>query len=256
MFMKLKSLHTRLTGRISLALLMTALMSSAGQADPQVSLPEREFNFGMMPMNSMVMHTFWIHSTGSDTIFIDTVMTGCGCTTIPLEKTFLPPGDSMRFTAEFDSKGFRGSVVKRPSFRIRGDTTSYGVKFYAYVVTDPEELSPLAVTPTFFDYSNITGEKTQQVVFGMKNTGLVDISLSVVDSPEDIVAIRIPDSLKVGERGPGVITLLPDYLYQDFAASLTIEINQSDMYRITIPLFRRTESTDSTTSNGQPADST
>lgn len=250
----IKSFHNRLACSAASALLMTALMSSAGQADPQVSLPEREFNFGKMPMNSKVLHTFWIHSTGSDTVFIDTIMTGCGCTTIPLEKTFLPPGDSMRFTAEFDSKGFRGSVVKRPSFRIRGDTTSYGVKFYAYVVTNPEELEPLAVSPTFFDYSNITGEKTQKVVFGLKNTGLVDISLSVVDSPEDIVAIRIPDSLKVGERGPGVITLLPDYQYRDFTSSVTIEINQSDMYRITIPLFRRTETADSTTADGQSAD--
>lgn len=242
--------------RILPTLALIPFLSAAINAGPQVSLPETEFNFGQMPMSSIVQHTFWIHSTGDDTVFIDTIITGCGCTTIPLERTFLPPGDSMRFTAEFDSKGFRGSVVKRPSFRLRGDTTSYGVKFYAYVVTRPQERSPLDVSPTFFDYSNITGEKTQKVVFGLKNTGDVDISLSIVDSPQDIIAIRIPDSLKVGQQGPGMISLLPDFQYRDFTTSLTIEVNNSAMYRVTIPLFRRTESSDSTGPVNRANDST
>ena len=99
-------------------------------------------------------------------------------------------------------------------------------------------------------------DKTQKVAFGLKNTSDVDIRLSVVDSPADVVAIIIPDSLKAGERGPGVISLLPDYQFRDFSASLTIEVNQSDLYRVTIPLFRRTESADSSGSEDPVADST
>ncbi|MFQ5607433.1 MAG: DUF1573 domain-containing protein, partial [Candidatus Zixiibacteriota bacterium] len=242
-------MNTEFVRMFRLAMVAVALgaLPGAVSAEPQVTIPETEFNFGRMPMSSIVAHTFWVHSTGGDTVFIDTVISGCGCTTIPLERTVLPPGDSVPFVTRFDSKGFRGSVVKRPYFRIRGDTTGHAVKFYAYVVTAPDQAFPLAVSPPVFNYTQMLGEKSENVAFGLRNMTDLDISLMVVDQPDDALTLTLPDSIKAGESAPAVISLLPEYQFKEFNASVTIEINKNDLHRVSIPLFRRVRKADSTT---------
>ncbi len=53
-----------------------ALICSLVQAAPRLTIPEAEFDFGFAPQNSKLTHTFWLHSTGDDTLKILRVKPG------------------------------------------------------------------------------------------------------------------------------------------------------------------------------------
>lgn len=52
------------------------LTFSLVQAAPRLTIPETEFDFGFAPQNSKLTHTFWLHSTGDDTLKILRVKPG------------------------------------------------------------------------------------------------------------------------------------------------------------------------------------
>ena len=45
-------------------------------AGPQMSVADSVFDFGFAPQNSKITHTFWLHSTGTDTLRITRVVPG------------------------------------------------------------------------------------------------------------------------------------------------------------------------------------
>lgn len=59
-------------------LLLVVLILSAGAvlAEPQLTIPESLFDFGLVPQNSTISHIFWLHSTGTDSLKIANVRPG------------------------------------------------------------------------------------------------------------------------------------------------------------------------------------
>jgi hypothetical protein len=45
-------------------------------ASPQISVPETHWEFGNVPMNSIISHDYWIRNTGSDSLKIIEVRPG------------------------------------------------------------------------------------------------------------------------------------------------------------------------------------
>ncbi|HSG98987.1 MAG TPA: DUF1573 domain-containing protein [candidate division Zixibacteria bacterium] len=219
---------------ISLAA-VTALAVTAA-AGPQVRMGETEFSFGQMPPSAIVTHTFWVYSVGDEPIEIDTVITACGCTSIPLEKRIVPPGDSVGLEMWFSSKSFRGQVAKRPSFRIKGDSAEYSFKFYTTVVHDPKELFPIAVFPPVFNFSQSTPEERFENKFGLQNRADEDITIRIADHNPAILDITAPDTLRAGEIWEGWVSLKPDSRGASFVTSVTFEVNNSAMHRLTVPI--------------------
>jgi len=52
------------------------LLASAVLAAPLMDIPEKEFDFGLVPQNSDVSHIFWIFNRGDDTLKIEKVVPG------------------------------------------------------------------------------------------------------------------------------------------------------------------------------------
>jgi len=222
---------------------VTTLMVFAAQglrAAGAITFDQAEFNFGQIPVNSVASHTYWIHSTGTDTVVIDTVIPGCGCTTIPLSAKTLAPGDSVAFEVVFDSKGLIGSVAKRPGLKLRGDTTLQAVKFYASVVTKEEQYFPLAIMPPVFTLPEIEARAGDKFPFQLHNLSDEDVSISIVDYPAELFAVDLPDSIAAGETITGHFSLLPEYpAGEDIYKSITFEVNHSQLYRLTAPIMMK-----------------
>jgi hypothetical protein len=47
-----------------------------GWANPILSIPEPDFDFGFVPQNAKISHVFWLHSTGTDSLRIENVRPG------------------------------------------------------------------------------------------------------------------------------------------------------------------------------------
>ena len=45
-------------------------------SNPVLTIPDTLFNFGFAPQNSIIAHTFWLKSTGNDTLRILRVVPG------------------------------------------------------------------------------------------------------------------------------------------------------------------------------------
>ena len=223
----------------TLALFLTLAFSATALAGPKLEFNENEFTFGQIPPKSIVSHTFWVYSTGDAPLIIDTVISGCGCTSIPLEKKVVPPGDSVALEMWFSSKGFRGRVAKKPTVKLSGDTTTYQVKFYATVVHEPKDLFPLAALPPIFNFSQATEEEKYENKFVLQNRAKEDVAVRIVDQNEEILDITAPDTLRAGELWEGWVSLKPDKRGASFVTSVTFEVNGSPMHRLTIPVVGR-----------------
>ncbi|MBU0982709.1 MAG: DUF1573 domain-containing protein [candidate division Zixibacteria bacterium] len=61
---------------ITTLLFVGLLAVASANAAPRLTVPVSEFDFGYVPQNSNVSHTFWLHSTGDDTLRILNVKPG------------------------------------------------------------------------------------------------------------------------------------------------------------------------------------
>jgi hypothetical protein len=68
-------------------------VSAFAQTDP-VDLKEMEYNFGKIPQNKPVYHSFLVVNKGNQPLKLDNVTATCGCTTPEWTKEAIEPGKS------------------------------------------------------------------------------------------------------------------------------------------------------------------
>ena len=94
--------------------LSLGLTGAAGLAAPRLQVEPQEFEFGRVIEGIMVQATFTLTNVGDEPlVFTQKVHTSCGCTSAPLERDQLAPGESMELVVYFDSTGFGGREVER-----------------------------------------------------------------------------------------------------------------------------------------------
>ncbi|HOP07017.1 MAG TPA: hypothetical protein PLF13_06975 [candidate division Zixibacteria bacterium] len=65
----------QLVTAMALTLVLLLLVGQV-QAGPLLTVPEKSFDFGYVPQNAKISHTFWLHSSGDDTLKIVSVKPG------------------------------------------------------------------------------------------------------------------------------------------------------------------------------------
>lgn len=97
--------------RLTLAwLLLSALPALA--AAPQLTPETRQYDFGRIQAGAQKDHVFRFRNSGDAPLIIEQVRADCGCTSTLLSQREIPPGGRGELRATFNSKGFRGPVVK------------------------------------------------------------------------------------------------------------------------------------------------
>jgi len=63
---------------IPVTIIVIFLLSCTARGDdgPQLSLPDSIFDFGYVTAGTTVEHTFWLHSTGTDTLRVIKIRPG------------------------------------------------------------------------------------------------------------------------------------------------------------------------------------
>ena len=61
---------------LAIALVVLVILASGLQAAPKMTIPVNEFDFGYAPQHSKLSHTFWLYSTGTDSLKILKVKPG------------------------------------------------------------------------------------------------------------------------------------------------------------------------------------
>lgn len=72
-----KANNTRIAfTRILLVTALVIVLVGASFAAPTLTIPTDKFDFGFVPQQSHITNTFWLHSTGTDTLKILKVVPG------------------------------------------------------------------------------------------------------------------------------------------------------------------------------------
>jgi hypothetical protein len=77
-----------------------------------LQLTQESFDFGHVAQNTRVTHSYVLKNTGTDTLFINKVHATCGCTSAPLTKDKLAPGERVPIDVTFSSGKMSGHVRK------------------------------------------------------------------------------------------------------------------------------------------------
>ncbi|MFQ5454470.1 MAG: DUF1573 domain-containing protein [Candidatus Zixiibacteriota bacterium] len=220
-------------------LLLSLISATSGFTEPKIAITETTFDFGKTVQHAKVNHTFWIKSTGDDTLVITKVVPGCGCTKAPLMDSVLAPGDSTSLDIIFSTKSYRGYVSKRPYFETNISDEKAYLKIFAELIPEPENMMPISITPYKLDVSQFSEKPRRRAKFLIENKGDRDFDIKLIDGSDKYFDVSLPKSVKAGETVEGMITVHKDAIKNEFEQSLTFEVsNNEELIRYSIPVKR------------------
>lgn len=221
--------------RLTLLILMSVMVST-GAAQPWLEFSENGFDFGYCPQQSEVAHTFWIRSTGTDSLKILKITPGCGCTKAPLDKEIIPPGDSARLEIIFSTRRYDGPVTKTPRVLANDGLPDHRLEIATVVITDADSAWPLVVEPMDLDLAVGAGKVRTEKPFTITNVSERDCEIELVAYPDDLLKVFLPDKIKAGETAGGKIQLVGPPPPEGFVKSFTFEVENGLTTRYSIPV--------------------
>lgn len=84
----------------------------AATGKPVIECATPKFDFGRVIQGKVVEHAFVIANKGNTILNIKGVQPSCGCTTAPITKNAIEPGQTAEIQAKFDSTRFDGPIHK------------------------------------------------------------------------------------------------------------------------------------------------
>jgi len=223
----------------AIALILFAVQFTPVIASPEVELSETEFSFGRVSQQVTIFHTFWIRSTGDDTLRIEKVDPGCGCTKAPLEKDVLAPGDSTRLSIQLSTRRYKGNVNKRPNIITNASEDRLFIQIYCEPQSDPKATMPLLIEPfKGIDVSQFTASPRRKAKFKITNKGSLDLKLNIIDIGSHEYDVEMPPMVKAGETVEGRVIVKKAALESSFESSFTFEAADAWQSRYTIPVTR------------------
>lgn len=100
---------------------------------------DESFDFGYVAQDTRVSRVYMLRNVGDDTLFIQRVHASCGCTSAPLTKAVLAPGEKVPLEVTFSSGKFSGPVRKTVTvYSSDGNTPMRSLDFSATVGEFPD----------------------------------------------------------------------------------------------------------------------
>ena len=240
----------------SSALTCTAIfaLATGAFAAPKLEVhPSAEFKFGFAPQNSQLITTYWLYNAGDDTLKISKVQPGCGCTSAPLEKSAVAPGDSAKLQITFDSKSMMGMTSKRIAVSTNAERPDTNLQFLAEIVRRPDSTWPMTVLPYKLDLTQMGEKVRDRITMTLQNVGPDPISLKSISVPSELFSVKFPDQIAGNQTAKVELVLTPEAVKKEFVSSMTIEVTGKEEYRYSIPVKRKLKTLEpSTTAVASP----
>jgi len=208
---------------------------------PRIRVEGEIFDFGFVPQQAYVSHTFWLKNPGTETVMIQRLAPNCGCTTAPLTDSVIPIGDSVPVQITFGSRGMIGHVEKHTRIFSNAAGRVPALSFRADVATDTSADLLLRVRPwaTRVDPADQPSSGDWSVPVALENSGKTAVEVRAIDlPPRDFSLSETRITLRPGEVHPITITLSP-LPEGSLGKSVTFELSSPAGVRLTVPVMRR-----------------
>jgi hypothetical protein len=177
------------------------LLCAAGNvfAQPKIEIPNSNIDVGRVNYkNSPVARNVIIKNVGTDTLHINEVKAGCGCTVtdLPDKSKNIAPGDSASFGFQLDISRFTGKTTK--SIRVSSNDPT---KPNMSVVINCDVERPFEVKPKYLSFDRAIVGTPSVAEVDITNTSKSDavVKSVSVDNKDVIVNLNANDVLKKGE---------------------------------------------------------
>lgn len=203
--------------------------------DVRLRLEENSWDFGYIPNFMKVSHIFHIENQGRDTLIITRVRSDCGCTHIPLRKSWIGPKEKTELELIFDPSKFHGPIQKAVSIMSNDMATPLSDILFTAQVGLKNPMVRLNPEGIFFDTLTSSQERMKEIE--LENISEEKFFISVVQGPQEFVDYGI-GKFELGPREKTQIYFktrppLPSGLIR---TSLTLEFKSSGKSRCTIPI--------------------
>jgi hypothetical protein len=202
----------------------------------RIKFIEDFFDFGSIPLNSVVAHDFPIKNEGTDTLVITEVKPTCGCTTAPMESNRIAPGEIEDLHVQLNTNKLNGLVRKFINIECSDPINPYMRISFRATINDPRQI--LIPIPNTADFGNVLKGEAKTVKVELQNSSDQDFDLITLSIPEeDIISIHSnKTALNAGETTELEFSLSDDTDAGPIFSSVTIEAEGKPGTRISIPI--------------------
>ena len=113
------------------------------------------------------------------------------------------------------------------------------VRITAIVVQRPDSTYPLVMKPYKLDISQFGDKQRDEVKLTITNVSDQIYVLKTVDYPREFFALTMPERIAPGASVEATVTLTQTAIDKEFDKSFTIEVNDSQTTRYTVPVKRK-----------------
>ncbi|MBN2226635.1 MAG: hypothetical protein JW763_04670 [candidate division Zixibacteria bacterium] len=132
----------------------------------------------------------------------------------------------------------QGKQSKRPRIETNEGELAKYVQIKSEVVANPDSTFPVRISPYKFDVSQFGDKEVAERKFVIENVSDQDLDIKLVDMPYGMFKLELPKKVKAGKSEGGKIVILDEWLKEEFEKSVTIELNDANNTRFTIPVKR------------------
>jgi hypothetical protein len=130
-------------------------------------------------------------------------------------------------------------MTKKPRIQTNEGPPHKSVTIITQVVARPDSTYPLIIKPYKLDISQFSPTKVRdEMKFNITNVSEQDMTVTLVSAPEGIFDLELPDKVEAGKTAQGILKLRPEAIETSFEKSFTIELNDGNNSRFTIPVKR------------------
>lgn len=221
------------------ATLMLLLVGPGVWSDPVLEVTANEHNFGLLPKNSVLIHTFRLQSTGEDTVRIDEIKTGCACAVTKMDQDWIAPGDSLDMEIEWDISKFRSAIYRSIRIFYNGLPGPTRVALKGQIAVNPDSLRPISLSPFRFELASTRLKDIDSIAFVATNHSNKDLKLRNISRELEGCLLVMPGTVPANSTATGYILLKPEYDSLEFETSVTIAVDDFNQTNFTIPIRRK-----------------
>jgi len=158
---------------------------------------------------------------------------------VPLERDYIAPGDSLPLEIIFYSSRYTTRIYKAPAIYTNEDSVATivrWVKLWATVCSTIDTIQPIRPEPSKVSFLYAYGSTIDSANITLRNVTDEDISFEIVDRPDLPIVFEVPSTIKANNLVTGFIKIDSDTAIAAFKKSFTLEFSDSAKSRLTIPL--------------------
>ena len=207
--------------------------NSGDGAKGKIEFSEMRYDFGFIAPNGVFAHTFIAKNVGKGVLNIIKIDPTCGCTTVPITKAFLKPGEEVRIRVNFNSKNITGKVAKRIKVLSTDPEDAASDLYITGIVGQEPRMVTIDGPQVRFNQIDIQNRQIQITSRSAKK----DMTLTILPMSDDFLRATLSSQT----LGPGNTSTLTLSLVQkpplgEYASSVTVECAADSTERFSIPI--------------------